>query len=56
MWNKKEIAEFLEKTLNECPEFPCRVDEMTPREFGIALVVFHLCGAMTFLKGELNEN
>jgi hypothetical protein len=49
--NKKEIAEFLEKTLDECPEFPCRVDEMTAREFKISLV----CGAMNFLKDELKK-
>jgi hypothetical protein len=54
--NKDEVVEFLKKTLNECPEYPCRVDEMTEREFKMCIIVSHLCGAINFLKEKLDED
>jgi hypothetical protein len=47
------IVDFLRHTLASCPDYPCRVDEMTAREIEINKVASHLCGAIQFLLRDL---
>lgn len=37
-------------TLDELPDYPCRMDEMTERELQITEIVTRLCGAMTWIR------
>jgi hypothetical protein len=40
------IVEMLDKTLDELPSYPCRVDEMTQREYEISEVSAHCVGVL----------
>ncbi len=47
------ILALVTRALNECPDYPCRVDEMMPRERQIAAVSDHLSGRLRFVQAVL---
>ena len=44
------VHECATKTLDELPNYPCRMDEMTARELKIADICSQLCGSMKWIK------
>ena len=53
--NLTELVDFLESKLANLPPLPCRVDEMTAREFEIFALVAELCGTLQFLTNHFKS-
>lgn len=49
------IGQAIRRVLDDLGEFPCRMDEMTPREARIAGQVCQLVGTCQFILGILPE-
>ncbi len=53
---QERAAKLIRQQLGRVNKLPCRVDEMTPREFEIFKLLASHTGFLQFLEGELSGN
>jgi hypothetical protein len=49
------LRTYLQAQIDAIPQLPCRVDDMTPREFTLFQMMTQALGALTSLRDRLND-
>jgi hypothetical protein len=50
------VIEAIKNCLEDLPDFPCRVDEMTSREYEIAKIATNVVGTLQYVLRILEED